>query len=81
MEAKNSDNNNQNERLEVGEILARLNAGVISREEAQTALEKFNTSPTRVIEQEDEDSDQEMDISQDQDHATIDQGKFKFLQS
>ena len=58
MSATNNNNNNNNnysmdnEKLEVGEILARLNAGVISKEEAQTQLEKLGTSPIRIIEEE-----------------------------
>jgi hypothetical protein len=48
----NSNNSMDNEKLEVGEILARLNAGVISKEEAKTQLEKFSTSPIRIIEEE-----------------------------
>jgi hypothetical protein len=48
----NNNNSIDNEKLEVGEILARLNAGVISKEEAQTQLEKFSTSPIRIIDEE-----------------------------
>lgn len=40
------------EKGEVGEILVRLHAGVISKEEAQTQLDKFSTSPSRIIEHE-----------------------------
>jgi hypothetical protein len=48
----NPTNSSFDEVSEIGEILALLNAGSISHEEAKTQLEKFNTSPTRLLENE-----------------------------
>jgi hypothetical protein len=41
---------NTTEKAEVGEILARLNAGSISVEEAKSELQKFSNSPTQHAE-------------------------------
>jgi hypothetical protein len=70
---------NTTEKAEVGEILARLNAGSISAEEAKSELEKFSNSPTTQHAETDyRGSPQDECYDNNDDNRKISQGKVCF---